>query len=373
MMVGLSLMKSSSCRTSVSEPNTSTMTAVTSGMTGKCRGSAYDTASASTTATMNTAVATKIPVCSPEAMSAGSMGETSGRNSAGRELARKNSSNGPRSSTSLRRGLSSAFFAVMGAVCSLPDRQLPCRPGLHRHRPSAEDTISFNPRDRPREILRRERCKVVDTFAHADEMHRQAVFRRNGNQDAAARGAVELGHDKPGDAGDVAKDLDLGERILPDRCVEHQQNGMRHCGVDLLHHAHDLLQLVHQHRLVLRAAGGVDEQHVYFLAPRLRERVENEPGGVGTRSARDHQRAAAPTPDVELVDGGRAEGIAGGEHHRAALGAELGGELADGRSLARAVDADDEGDERPSCADQERLGHRDEDLLDFGGNDRFHL
>src|SRR5260370_233909 len=201
MMVGLSLMKSSSCRTSVSEPNTSTMTAVTSGMTGKCRVSAYDTASASTTATMNTAVATKIPVCSPEAISAGS--------------------------------------------------------------------------------------------------------------------TVELGHDKPGDGGDVAKDLDLGERILPDRCVEHQQNDMRHGGVDLLHHAHDLLQLVHQHRLVLQATGGVDEQHVYFLAPRLRERVENEPGGVGARGARDHRPAAAPTPDVELVDGGRAESIAGGEPHPA--------------------------------------------------------
>ena len=148
---------------------------------------------------------------------------------------------------------------------------------------------------------------------------------------------------------------------------------MRHCGVDLLHHAHDLQQFVHQHRLVLQTAGGVDEQHVYLLAPRLRERVESEPGGVGARGARDHRRAAAPTPDVELVDGGRAEGIAGGEHHRAALGAELGGELADSRSLARAVDADDERDERLSCADQERLDHRGEDLLDFGGDDRFHL
>src|SRR5262249_7349044 len=106
MMVGLSLMKSASCRGSVSEPNPSTITAVTSGMTGKCRVSAYDTASAATTATMNTAVATKMPVRPPDAMSAGSMGDTSGRNSVGRELARKNSSNGPRSSTSLRSGLS---------------------------------------------------------------------------------------------------------------------------------------------------------------------------------------------------------------------------------------------------------------------------
>src|SRR5262249_54959923 len=172
---------------------------------------------------------------------------------------------------------------------------------------------SFNPRDRACEILRRERREVVDTFAYPDEMYWQAVFRRNGNQDAAARGAVELGHDKTGDAGEVAKHLDLGQRILPDRGVEHQQNGMRRHGIDLLHHAHDLLEFVHQYRLVLQAAGGVDEQHVHVLAARLRERVESETGRVGAWRARDHRRAAAPAPDVELVDGGRTEGIAGSE------------------------------------------------------------
>jgi hypothetical protein len=204
-------------------------------------------------------------------------------------------------------------------------------------------------------------------------MYRQTVFRRNGNQDPAARGTVELGHDKTSDAGDVAKDLDLGERILTDRGVEHQQNGMRHRGIDLFHHAHDLLELVHQHRLVLQAAGSVDEQHVHVLAARFGERVESEAGGVGARRARDHRRTAAAPPDVELVDSGRTEGIAGGEHHRAALGVELGGELADGGGLARAVDADDERNERLSLADQERLGHRGEDLLNLGGDDRFHL
>ena len=40
-------------------------------------------------------------------------------------------------------------------------------------------------------------------------------------------------------------------------------------GVDLLHHPHDLLELVHQHRLVLQAAGGVDEQHVDLLDARF--------------------------------------------------------------------------------------------------------
>jgi hypothetical protein len=85
-------------------------------MTGKCRVSTYDTTNAITIATMNTAVATKMPVRSPDAISAGRIGDTSGRNSAGREFARKNSTSGPRSSRSLRVGLSCGFFAFMG-VC----------------------------------------------------------------------------------------------------------------------------------------------------------------------------------------------------------------------------------------------------------------
>ena len=116
------------------------------------------------------------------------------------------------------------------------------------------------------------------------------------DQDAAARGAVELGHDQPGDARDLAEYLDLRQRVLPDGGIEHQQHRVRRRGVDLLHHAHDLFELVHQHRLVLQAAGGVDQQHVDLLAARLGERVEGEAGGIGARLARDHRRADARRP-----------------------------------------------------------------------------
>ncbi len=148
---------------------------------------------------------------------------------------------------------------------------------------------------------------------------------------------------------------------------------MRRRRVDLLHHAHDLLQFVHQHRLVLQTAGGIDEQHVDPLAARFGERIEGETGRIGAGRARDHRRAAAAAPDAELIDGGGAERVAGREHDRAALGVELGRELADGRGLAGAVDADDEHDERLRSVERERLGHRNEDLLHFAGDDRFHL
>src|SRR5260370_1340517 len=58
MMVGLTLMKVSSCSTSVSVPNTMTMTPVTSAMIGTCRVTTYDAIIAATIATMNAPVAT---------------------------------------------------------------------------------------------------------------------------------------------------------------------------------------------------------------------------------------------------------------------------------------------------------------------------
>src|ERR1700730_16114199 len=84
-------------------------------------------------------------------------------------------------------------------------------------------------------------------------------------------------------------------------------------------------------------------------------------------------RAAASAPDLELIDRRRPERIAGGEHHRAALGVESGRELADGRGLAGAVDADDEHDEGLGLSDRQRLRHRRKDLLHLGGDHRLHL
>ena len=59
-MVGFILMKVASCSHSVSPPKTTTTMAVTNGMIGRRRVSAQETASASSVATMNEAVAKKI-------------------------------------------------------------------------------------------------------------------------------------------------------------------------------------------------------------------------------------------------------------------------------------------------------------------------
>src|SRR6516162_5682393 len=75
-------------------------------------------------------------------------------------------------------------------------------------------------RNRPGKIPRREWRQIVHALADADEMHRNLEFRGDGDQDAAARGAVELGHDQTGDADDLAENLNLRQRILPDGGVE---------------------------------------------------------------------------------------------------------------------------------------------------------
>ena len=85
----------------------------------------------------------------------------------------------------------------------------------------------IEPGDGAGEIARRKRRQIVDALADADEVHRNLEFRRQRDQDAAARGAVELGHDEAGDAGDFLENLDLRQRVLPDGGVEHQQHRMR--------------------------------------------------------------------------------------------------------------------------------------------------
>src|ERR1700758_1134802 len=94
-------------------------------------------ASAASTATMKVAVAVKMPK---------------------RELAKKNNSSGPRSSASLRYRLGCRGLAVIcGVVCSATRRRT--QSGIQPDQGAAE-------------IVRRERCQIVNAFAQADEMHR---------------------------------------------------------------------------------------------------------------------------------------------------------------------------------------------------------
>src|SRR5215207_4748255 len=87
--------------------------------------------------------------------------------------------------------------------------------------------LAFNSCNRVGKVPRGERREIVDAFADADEVHRQLELLRQRHQDAAARGAVELRHHQAGDASGTLKCLDLRQRILSHRSVEHQEHRMR--------------------------------------------------------------------------------------------------------------------------------------------------
>src|SRR6202034_4245550 len=105
-----------------------------------------------------------------------------------------------RSSASLRSGLSWGFAVMRGGVCSL-DRW-PAQSGTE-------------PGDGAGEVARRKRRKIVDAFTDTDEVHGNGEFCSNGDQNAAARGAVELGHHQPGNADGFLENIDLQQGVLP--------------------------------------------------------------------------------------------------------------------------------------------------------------
>ena len=98
--------------------------------------------------------------------------------------------------------------------------------------------------------------------------------------------------------------------------------------------------------------------------------VIDDPGRVAAFLADHHRRADAVAPDLELLDRGGAERVAGGEHHAIILFLQPMAQFADGGGLARAVDADHQDDVRARKAPYvQRLGDRGEDLFDLLGED----
>src|SRR5262249_52417926 len=99
-----------------------------------------------------------------------------------------------------------------------------------------------------------------------------------------------------------------------------------------------------------------------------------EARGIRPVLPRDNRSTGALAPDPELLDGGSAEGVAGGQHHLPALVAIELGELADGRGLAAAVDSDDQDDEGSDrrVGDQGK-GYRLDQPGNGAGEDLAHL
>ena len=85
--------------------------------------------------------------------------------------------------------------------------------------------------------------------------------------------------------------------------------------------------------------------------------VEQHRAGIGALMLADDVHTGTVRPDLQLVGGGGAERIAGAQQHLLALRLEAGGQLADGRGLAHAVDADEQQDGRRGGHVQRRVAH----------------
>ena len=120
---------------------------------------------------------------------------------------------------------------------------------------------------------------------------------------------------------------------------------MRRAGVDLFDDTDDLFQFLHQFGAVLQSAGGSIRS---TSMPRLSPRAPHRRRAPPRRRPASRAMKSAPLrvgPDLQLLDRGGAERVAGRQHHRSAFGAEFGRQFADGRGLARAIDAGDQDDE----------------------------
>ena len=90
----------------------------------------------------------------------------------------------------------------------------------------------------------------------------------------------------------------------------------------------------------MQASGGIGDQHIDAARLGRLDGIEDHRGGVGAGVLGDDRNVVALAPDLQLLDGGGAEGITGGQHHRFALVLEAARQLADGGGLADAVDPD---------------------------------
>ena len=137
----------------------------------------------------------------------------------------------------------------------------------------------------------------------------------------------------------------LGEGVLTDAGVQGEHDFVGGAGIQLGDDALHFGQFVHEVALGVQAAGGVDDEHIHMAGAGGFQSVVGDGGRVGAVGLGDDGDGVAFAPDLELLDGGGAEGVARGQQDAVAVALKSMGELADGGGLADAVDADHQNDE----------------------------
>ena len=97
------------------------------------------------------------------------------------------------------------------------------------------------------------------------------------------------------------KSLRLADAVLAGGGVDGHQRLVRRVGHLLGDHAADLGQLLHQVRLRVQAAGGVDDDHVGAALAAAGDRVEGDRAGIGALGALDDVDAGALAPSARAA------------------------------------------------------------------------
>ena len=94
----------------------------------------------------------------------------------------------------------------------------------------------------------------------------------------------------------------------------------------------------------MQTSGGVGNDHVVAAGVGALDGVEDDRRRVRAHAGLDQRHAGALGPELQLLTGGGAEGIARCQHDAASLLFVQAGQLGNRRGLADAVDADDQND-----------------------------
>lgn len=171
----------------------------------------------------------------------------------------------------------------------------------------------MNSEDFGNEALPFENGKSLGLLAGSDEARDDAELLVNIEGDAAFAGAVELGEDEAVEGGGFVKFLGLVQGIGAGGGIHDEECEVGRAGILFGDGAADFPELLHEVVACVDAAGGVaDEETGFFLDGSL-VGVEADGGGVGFWFSGDDGDVEAVAPALELLDGGGAESVCGGE------------------------------------------------------------
>ena len=126
-----------------------------------------------------------------------------------------------------------------------------------------------------------------------------------GEDDASLGGAIEFGEDNAVAFDGLGEGARLMKSVLPCDCVEGEKDSDAGIGDVARDNALDLLKLLHEVGLGVKASGSIDDHDIGVTAQGGGDGVECNGAGVGSLTMRDYVHVEAPSPRTELLRGAR--------------------------------------------------------------------